>query len=65
MIEESGRQIRLEIDGGCGLKNIGKLAECGIDMFVVGRGVFHANDYEAAISELRAAASPKFRVRKP
>ena len=42
MIDESGRPIRLEVDGGAGLKNIEQLAACGIDMFVVGRAVFHA-----------------------
>ena len=37
MIDASDRDIRLEVDGGAGLKNIEKLASCGIDMFVVGR----------------------------
>ena len=56
MIDESGRPIRLEVDGGAGPKNMEQLAACGIDMFVVGRAVFHAHDYGAAISELRALA---------
>ena len=56
MIDESGRPIRLEVDGGAGPKNMEQLAACGIDMFVVGRAVFHADDYGAAISELRALA---------
>lgn len=56
MIDASGRNIRLEVDGGCGMKNIEQLASCGIDMFVVGRAVFHADDYSEAVSELRALA---------
>lgn len=56
LIAESGRDIRLQIDGGAGLKNIKQLAEAGIDMFVVGRGVFHADDYASAITELRSLA---------
>ena len=56
MIADSGRRIRLQVDGGAGLKNIQQLAECGIDTFVVGRGVFHADDYAAAIAELRGLA---------
>ena len=43
MIKDSGRKIRLEIDGGVGVGTIKKLSECGVDMFVVGRGVFHAD----------------------
>ena len=56
MIDESGRPIRLEVDGGAGLKNIEQLAACGIDMFVVGRAVFHADDYKTAVETLRALA---------
>ena len=56
MIDESGRPIRLEVDGGAGLKNIEQLAACGIDMFVVCRAVFHAGDYGKAVASLRALA---------
>ena len=56
MIDESGRPIRLEVDGGAGPKNMEQLAACGIDMFVVGRAVFHADDYGAAVASLRALA---------
>ena len=64
MIDASGRDIRLEVDGGAGLKNIEKLASCGIDMFVVGRGVFHADDYGAAVTELKALAEKGAASRK-
>ena len=64
LIKASGRRIRLEIDGGCGVKNIEKLAACGIDMFVVGRGVFHADDYGAAVTELKALAEKGAASRK-
>mmetsp|Transcript_9984 Transcript_9984/g.18168 ORF Transcript_9984/g.18168 Transcript_9984/m.18168 type:complete len:335 (-) Transcript_9984:168-1172(-) len=56
MIKDSGRKIRLEIDGGVGVGTIKKLSECGVDMFVVGRGVFHADDYGEAIKNLRSLA---------
>ena len=56
--------IRLEVDGGAGLKNIEKLDSCGIDMFVVGRGVFHADDYGAAVTELKALAEKGAASRK-
>jgi len=39
MIDESGYDIRLEIDGGCGVANIKEIAEAGVDMFVAGSAI--------------------------
>lgn len=52
-IVESGRDIRLEIDGGVNADNIADIAAAGADMFVAGSAIFSKPDYKAAISELR------------
>ncbi len=54
-IIESGRAIRLEVDGGVKADNIGALAKAGADMFVTGSAVFDSSDYTATIAQLRAA----------
>ena len=54
LIEASGRQIRLEIDGGVKVDNIGEIARAGADMFVAGSAIFGAKDYQATISAMRA-----------
>ncbi|PSU33039.1 ribulose-phosphate 3-epimerase [Photobacterium lutimaris] len=53
-IDESGRQIRLEIDGGVKVDNIREIAEAGADMFVAGSAIFSQPDYKAVIDEMRA-----------
>lgn len=53
LLDASGRQIRLEVDGGVGLDNIRELAEAGADTFVAGSAIFGAPDYVAAIRALR------------
>ena len=61
MIDESGLEIRLEIDGGVNLENIGAIAQAGADTFVAGSAVFSAgndsdpNRYDSVIAELRTA----------
>jgi len=55
-IDQSGRKIRLEVDGRVGNKNIFALAQSGIDMFVVGGSIFKSDDYGKVISELRGMA---------
>jgi len=61
MIEESGLEIRLEVDGGVNLENIGSIARAGADTFVAGSAVFGAgnetdpNRYDSVIAELRTA----------
>jgi ribulose-phosphate 3-epimerase len=53
-INASGRDIRLEIDGGVGVKNIRAIAEAGADMFVAGSAIFNTPDYAEAIRQMRA-----------
>ncbi len=55
IIDASGRQIRLEIDGGIKATNIAEAARAGVDTFVAGSAVFGAPDYGAAIGAMRAA----------
>ena len=54
-IEASGRDIRLEVDGGVTAQNIGAIAAAGADTFVAGSAIFHAPDYRAVVTEMRAA----------
>lgn len=53
-IDESGRAIRLEVDGGVKVENIGEIAAAGADMFVAGSAIFNAPDYAQVITEMRA-----------
>ena len=48
MIDESGYDIRLEIDGGCGVANIKEIAEAGADMFVAGSAILKEPREESA-----------------
>jgi ribulose-phosphate 3-epimerase len=52
-IDASGREVRLEIDGGVKQDNIGAIARSGADTFVAGSAIFGAKDYPAAIRGLR------------
>jgi ribulose-phosphate 3-epimerase len=54
-IDASGRDIRLEIDGGVGPKNIGEIAAAGADTFVAGSAIFNQPDYAAVIGDMRSA----------
>ncbi|KGY10750.1 ribulose-phosphate 3-epimerase [Vibrio sp. MarTm2] len=54
MIDESGRDIRLEIDGGVKVENIKEIAEAGADMFVAGSAIFNQPDYKEVIDQMRA-----------
>jgi len=54
MIEKSGRDIRLEVDGGVNVKNIRAIAEAGADMFVAGSAIFSQPDYKTVIDAMRA-----------
>ena len=53
-IDESGRNIRLEIDGGVKVDNIRAIAEAGADMFVAGSAIFSQPDYKAVIDRMRS-----------
>src|SRR3954467_9245190 len=55
LIDASGRQIRLEIDGGVKVAKIAEIARAGADTFVAGSAIFGAPDYKATIDAMRAA----------
>lgn len=55
LIDASGHDIRLEIDGGVKVDNIGEIAAAGADTFVAGSAIFGADDYRAVIDAMRAA----------
>ena len=58
-IDASGREIRLEIDGGVKQDNIGRIARSGADTFVAGSAIFGAKDYAATIRAMRGAIAGK------
>lgn len=53
MIDQSGRDIRLEVDGGVKLNNIADIAAAGADTFVAGSAVFGSDSYQATISRMK------------
>ena len=53
LIHKSGREIRLEIDGGVKADNIREIAAAGADTFVAGSAIFGAKDYGAVIKKMR------------
>ena len=53
-IRESGRLVRLEVDGGVKVDNIGAIAAAGADAFVAGSAIFGAGDYADTIRRMRA-----------
>ncbi len=54
MIDESGLDIRLEVDGGVKTDNIGEIAAAGADTFVAGSAIFGSENYAATIAEMKA-----------
>lgn len=52
-IIDSGRNIRLEVDGGVKVDNIAEIAKAGADMFVAGSAIFGEPDYKAVIDAMR------------
>jgi ribulose-phosphate 3-epimerase len=53
-IRASGREIRLQVDGGVKVDNIGAVAKAGADTFVAGSAIFGSKDYAATIRAMRA-----------
>lgn len=53
IIDDSGLDIRLEIDGGVKVDNIREIAEAGADTFVAGSAIFNTDDYAATIAAMR------------
>jgi ribulose-phosphate 3-epimerase len=54
LIDQSGRDIRLEIDGGVKADNIADIAAAGADTFVAGSAIFNADDYQSTIQTMRS-----------
>ena len=54
IIDSSGREIRLEIDGGVKTGNIREIAAAGADTFVAGSAIFGSDDYAATIAEMKS-----------
>ena len=59
IIDRSGRAIRLEVDGGIKVDNIGAVAAAGADTFVAGSAIFNAKDYAATIAQMREKIAAK------
>tara|TARA_R110002126_G_scaffold16527_2_gene65960 strand:+ start:2196 stop:2873 length:678 start_codon:yes stop_codon:yes gene_type:complete len=53
IIDDSGLPIRLEVDGGVTVDNIGQIAAAGADMFVAGSAIFNSPDYQQTINQMR------------
>ena len=53
LIDRSGRDIRLEVDGGIKVDNIRRVADAGADTFVAGSAIFGATDYRSVINAMR------------
>jgi ribulose-phosphate 3-epimerase len=53
LIDRSGREIRLEVDGGVKIENIASIADAGADTFVAGSAIFGTADYRATIQAMR------------
>jgi ribulose-phosphate 3-epimerase len=56
MIDATGKDIRLEVDGGVKVDNIAEIAAAGIDTFVAGSAIFGSEDYAETISRMKANA---------
>jgi len=62
MISDRGLNVRIEIDGGIGLENVGEVVSAGAEMLVAGSAIFDAPDPAAAVGHLRQAALAPFTV---
>ena len=57
IIDKSGKNIRLEVDGGIKTDNIGKIAQAGANTFVAGSAIFSNDDYKSTIDLMRKEIS--------
>ena len=57
MVNKSGRDIGIEVDGGIGLQNIKSIKEAGANMFVSGSAIFQSNSYEDVIKKMKQEIS--------
>ena len=55
LIDASGRDIRLEVDGGIKVDNIRRVADAGADTFVAGSAIFGQSDYKVVFDQMRSA----------
>ena len=62
LIDNSGLDIRLEVDGGVKADNIGELAALGADTFVAGSAIFNTEDYKTVIDEMRKNIANKVKT---
>ena len=53
LIDQSGKDIRLEVDGGINEQNVKAISEAGADTFVMGSAIFNSDDYKKTISTVR------------
>jgi len=53
IIQSSGKNIRLEIDGGVNIENISEIAAAGADTFVAGSAIFGSDNYTSTINSMR------------
>ncbi len=57
MVNNSNRNIEIEVDGGIGIENIKKIKEAGANIFVAGSAIFNSNSYEEAIKKMKQEIS--------
>jgi len=57
LIDSTGREIRLEVDGGVKVDNIAEVSAAGADTFVAGSAIFGSDDYRETISRMKANAA--------
>lgn len=60
LIDDSGFDIRLEVDGGVKVDNIGSIAKAGADAFVAGSAIFNSSDYAKTITNMRQMIQQEF-----
>ncbi len=58
-LDERKLNVRLEVDGGINLDNIGRVRQAGADMFVAGSAIFGSPDYGSTIQQMRQAMAPR------
>lgn len=56
LIDANGRDIRLQVDGGVKVNNIGSIAKAGADTFVAGSAIFGSDDYASTIAAMKTTA---------
>ena len=54
LVDDSGFDVRLEVDGGVKINNIAEVAAAGADMMVAGSAIFGSDDYAATIAAMRS-----------